>query len=100
VLCYNQAYAIFSVADAFDFVGFLLLAWFNGFVSRRQKDILVYAIYYLNWMFIDTLVSLSIVLILEDRVDNSSRILNNSSNNKNIIQLKLNVANIECWFKT
>mmetsp|Transcript_27372 Transcript_27372/g.33852 ORF Transcript_27372/g.33852 Transcript_27372/m.33852 type:complete len:187 (-) Transcript_27372:383-943(-) len=42
-----------TIADAFDFVGFLLLAWFNGFVSRRQKDILVYAIYYLNWMFID-----------------------------------------------
>lgn len=29
-----------TIADAFDFVGFILLAWFNGFVAGRQQDIL------------------------------------------------------------
>jgi len=30
-----------TVADAFDLVGFIMLAWFNGFVASRQQDILV-----------------------------------------------------------
>lgn len=29
-----------TIADAFDFVGFMLLAWFNGFVAARPQDIL------------------------------------------------------------
>jgi len=30
-----------TIADAFDLVGFILLAWFNGFVASRQQDILM-----------------------------------------------------------
>lgn len=29
-----------TIADAFDLVGFMMLAWFNGFVASRQQDIL------------------------------------------------------------
>jgi len=29
-----------TIADAFDFVGFMMLAWFNGFVASRPQDIL------------------------------------------------------------
>lgn len=29
-----------TIADAFDFVGFMLLAWFNGFVAGRPQEIL------------------------------------------------------------
>ena len=30
--------SIVKVADAFDLGGFLLLAWFNGFVASRQQN--------------------------------------------------------------
>ena len=30
-----------TIADAFDLVGFSMLAWFNGFVARRSQDLLV-----------------------------------------------------------
>ena len=29
-----------TIADAFDFFGFMMLAWFNGFVASRQQDVL------------------------------------------------------------
>lgn len=30
-----------TIADAFDLVGFSILAWFNGFVASKQQDVLV-----------------------------------------------------------
>jgi hypothetical protein len=74
-MCYSHLFFLFcisflnfQVADAFDFVGFVLLALFNGFVASRQQDVLT------SWFspFIimtgcasTSLVSLVVALVLE-----------------------------------
>lgn len=57
-----------TIADAFDLVGFMMLAWFNGFVASRQQDILsswlsTFAI--LTTCSLLSLLSLSVALVSE-----------------------------------
>jgi len=59
-----------TIADAFDFIGFLSLAFFNGFVASREQDLLIswflpFAI--MTGCTVTSIVTLVLALVLEDQ---------------------------------
>lgn len=67
-----------TIADSFDLCGFLLLAWFNGFVAKRPQDsmstwIQTYSI--LTGCVLSSLVSLVIALQIEGKADRAKQVI-------------------------